>query len=291
MKVLMVGANGKFAGHVLPELTKRGITVRALVRSPKLAPEAESRGAAETVIGDLNHPESLHVAALGVDGVFHIGPAFTVNESGMGISMVRAAIGAGVRKFVFSSVLHPQLRLPNHTAKQPVEEALYESGMDYTILQPAMFMQNLQGGWKQVSETGKFVLPFSANVPLCYVDYRDVAECAALAFASDRLAYGTFELCSPGMVTRAEMAATMSEALGRPVEAAEVPFERWADSAHIPPGHMRDGLARMYAHYDRHGFIGGNALVLETILGRKPRTLRQFIQELARGEAKAPAAA
>lgn len=33
----------------------------------------------------------------------------------------------------------------NHAAKQVVEEALYESGLDFTILQPAMFMQNLAG--------------------------------------------------------------------------------------------------------------------------------------------------
>ena len=58
--------------------------------------------------------------------------------------MVKAAVSAKVRKFVFSSVIHPSIsKLSNHAAKRPVEEALYESGMEFTVLQPTMFMSNL----------------------------------------------------------------------------------------------------------------------------------------------------
>jgi hypothetical protein len=37
----------------------------------------------------------------------------------------------------------------------------------------------------------------------------------------------------------------------------------------------------MYADYDLYGFPGGNALVLRAILGREPRTLQQYLRELA----------
>ncbi|WP_295619123.1 NmrA family NAD(P)-binding protein [Chamaesiphon sp. GL140_3_metabinner_50] len=36
MKVLMIGATGKYASHVIPELKQRGVTIRALVRQDKL---------------------------------------------------------------------------------------------------------------------------------------------------------------------------------------------------------------------------------------------------------------
>jgi hypothetical protein len=75
MKVLVVGASGKYAGFVVPELIKRGATVRALIRERKKADEVRNRGASETAIGDLSDPESLRSAASGVDGVFHINPA------------------------------------------------------------------------------------------------------------------------------------------------------------------------------------------------------------------------
>lgn len=53
------------------------------------------------------------------------------------------------------------------------------------------------------------------------------------------------------------------------------------EAAGIPDGHLKDGLKAMYAHYDKCGFPGGNSLVLAAILKREPRTLSQFIYELA----------
>lgn len=284
MRVLAIGATGKFAGLVVPELKKRGVTVRALVRDERGEAKARERGADETAIGNLENYGSLRYAAKGVDGVFHVDPAFAWRESELGVSMVRAAKAAGVRKFVFSGVLHPAISsLTNHTAKLPVQDAIYRSGMNFTILQPAMFMQNLQGGWEQVVRTRRFALPYSSEQKACYVDYRDVAEAAAIAFTSPRLDYGTFELCATGMVDRFEMAQMMSDALGHTIDAAQVGFEDWANAANIPHGLARDGLRRMYEEYDQHGFPGGNALSLQTILQREPRTLRQFLRELARG--------
>ncbi|GAB3641352.1 SDR family oxidoreductase [Spirosoma arcticum] len=282
MKVLMIGAAGNYAGLVVPELTKRGVQVRALVRDEQQVQTARERGAAETVMGDLHNPDSLQKAAEGMDGVFHINPAFAPDEDEMGVAMVEAAKATGVRKFVFSSVYHPSIaKMRNHAAKQPVEEALYESGMVFTVLQPAMFMQNLESGWPAVARSGRIAMPYSTRARVCYVDYRDVAETAALALTGDMLDYGTFELCAPGMINRLDMAALMSDALGRPVEAGETPFAEWADRAKMPEGPLREGLQVMNAHYDQYGFPGGNAVVLRTILGREPRTLRQYIQELA----------
>ncbi len=284
MKVLMVGATGKFAGMVVPELRKRGATVRALIRSEDKAEDAAAHGAAETAVGDLGDEASLRRATEGVDGVFHLGPAFAPDEAEMGVRMVAAAKASGVRRFCFSGAIHPSIaRMRNHAAKQPVEEALYESGLDFTVLQPTMFMQTLQGGWGQVVKTGKFGLPFSQRARVSYVDYRDVAEAAAIALTDPdaRLSYGTFELCAPGMVDRPEIAAMMSEALGRPVESAEPSFAEWAQAAGIPDGPVREGMEKMFADYDKFGFPGGNALVLRAILGREPRGLRAFFGELA----------
>src|SRR5450631_3468664 len=144
MKILAVGATGKYASLVVPELKKRGATVRALVRSEEGARLARELGADETAVGDLNDPASLSAAAAGTEGVFHINPAFAPNEAELGLAIVKAAEGAGVTKFVFSGVIHPSLtNLPNHAAKQPVEQAIYESGLVFTVLQPTLFMQTI----------------------------------------------------------------------------------------------------------------------------------------------------
>ncbi|HEY3703911.1 MAG TPA: NmrA family NAD(P)-binding protein [Terracidiphilus sp.] len=278
----MIGATGRFAGHVLPELIKRGVWVRALVRSREAERIARDRGADESVFGDLEDTRGLISAAVGADAVFHIGPAFHPRESAMGVTMVNAAKAAGVRKFVYSAVIHPSLsRLTNHVAKRPVEEALYESGMTFAVLQPASFMQNIELEWRRIVETGLYALPYSQRAKVCYVDYRDVAEAAALAFVTDRLDNGTFELSAPGMYNRMHVAGMMSDALGRRIEAASIDFDEWADGASLPEGSRRRGMQRLYANYDQYGFHGGNGLVLRSVLGREPRSLRQFFWELA----------
>ncbi len=282
MKILAVGATGRYAGLVIPELKKRGMVVRALIRDRRQESLARERGADEIAVGDLQDGSRLREALREVDGVFHIGPAFAQDEIDMGITMVDAAQSAGVRKFVFSGVIHPSLlALTNHAAKIPVEEALYESGMNFTVLQPAMFMQTLELSWNDVMSRARFALPYSVEVRSCYVDYRDVAEAAAIAFATNRLDYGSFELCAPGMLNRLEVAELMGEALGFAVKAAQIPFEEWANSVHLPSGPRREGMSRLYEHYDRHGFPGGNALVLRDILEREPRSMRDYLRELA----------
>ena len=280
MKVLMIGATGEYAGLVLPELKKIAVTVVALVQDEDKAKKAKEAGADETVIGSLDDEASLLTAAKGMDGVFHIIPAFH-NEIAAGVNMVNAAKAAGVKKFVFSSVYHPSLSLVNHAQKRPAEEALYQSGMDYTILQPAMYMQMLAGSLQSAQDSGRITGAYSRNSKMSYVDYHDVAEAAALAMTRTELSYGTFELCSPGMYSRVDLAAIISKAIGKNVVAEDLPTEQWAQQVKIPPGEMREGIITMTKEYDRYGLSGGNSLMLKTILKREPKTVTQFINELA----------
>jgi uncharacterized protein YbjT (DUF2867 family) len=280
MHVLMVGATGTFAHWVLRALTERGVVVRALVRNEQRAQVARDNGAHEVVIGDLTEPASLSAAVTGVDGVFHIGPGLAAREADMGVAMVNAARAAGVRKFVFSGVIHPSISaLTNHAAaKLPVEDALYTSDLDFTVLQPARFMQNFDQFWNDVVEHDRLSQPYSLSSKFCWVDYRDVAEVAALAMTGLELSYGTFELSTPGNFDSYEAADILSEVLGRPITASRLPAEQFTSK--MPEGPFRDGMTRMLAHYDRHGLPGGNALVLRAILGREPRSLKDYFHEL-----------
>ena len=283
MRVLMVGATGRHAHWVLRELNQRGVSVRALVRNQQRADVARNNGAAEVAIGDLTEPATLSRAAAGMDGVFHIGPAHAAGEAQMGVAMVDAAATAGVRKFVFSGVIHPSISaMTNHgAAKLPVEEALYSSELDFTVLQPARFMQNFERSWNDIVEHDRLAQPYSLSAKMCSVDYRDVAEVAAMAMTGDELSYGTFELSAPGMQDTYETAEIVSEVLGRTVTAVQIPLDQFASQ--LPEGHFRDGMRRMMAHYDKHGLPGGNPLVLRSILGREPRSLKDYFRELASG--------
>lgn len=282
MKVLAVGAAGQSAGLVVRALAARGVEVRGLVHSARSEAVARSNGATETVVADLNDRGALRDAVQGVDGVFHIIPAFVPDEAATGVALVEVAAEAQVGRFVFSSVYHPSLTdLSNHRDKQPAERALYDSALDFTILQPAMFMAQLDGIVDQARQRGVVSGPYSAASAMTYVDFRDVAEVAALAFTTDRFVDGTFELAAQGMYSRDDLAAELARLLHRDVR-AEGAVPTLPPNGSMPEA-MREGLGRMFVHYDEHGFRGGNSLVLETMLGRPPKTVPGYLRDRVAG--------
>lgn len=271
--ILAVGAAGKFAGLVLPALAGRGARVRGLIRNASQADSVLKHGAAEVVMGDLSDRASLDAALKGVGSIFYIAPAFLPNEADVGKGVVDAAKQAGVRRFVFSSVIHPILStLENHRAKGPVEEAILDSGMQFTFLHPTLFFQNYAGSWSTILKTGALAEPWSSETRFSRVDYRDVAEVAAIALTEDRLLDGTFELCAEGHLNRHDVVALLSEVLGHAIRAQV-----------IDPASLSENtkpMRPMFEHYDRMGLVG-NALTLRAILKKEPRTLRAYFDELA----------
>jgi uncharacterized protein YbjT (DUF2867 family) len=282
-KILAIGAGGPSAGLVVPELVKRGASVRGFVHDAKKVNEVRDRGASEVVVGDLADPISLADAMKGVEGVFYIAPAGLSNEAQVGKALVETATTAGVRRFVFSSLIDPILSaIPHHVAKVSVEEAIIESGMEFAILHPTVFYQNIASTWEKVLETGVFAEPWANETRFSRVDYRDVAEVAAIALTETRLNYGAYELCAEGQMDRFEVAAVMSEFIEKPVRAERL------DPSSLP--NVPDTLRRMFTWYDSHGLLG-NALTLRTILGREPTTLRQYLETLMPNQTRPPSRA
>jgi uncharacterized protein YbjT (DUF2867 family) len=270
--VLAVGAGGASAGMVVPALAARGAVVRGMVRHPEQVEAVRSHGAAEVVIADLTEPESLRAALDGVDSAFYVAPAFIENEAALGQQFVREAVAAGVRRIVFLSVIHPVLRqLSNHAAKAPVEEAILDSGLEYTFLHPTLFFQGLGRSIDQVLSTGVLAEPWSADTKFSRVDFRDVAEVAARAICDDDLLYGTYDLASPGWTNRRDVAGLISEVAQRHIIAGDVDL---TGARNIAPE-----MRTMFEHYNTHGLLS-NELSLKAVLGRPPRTLRHYIEEL-----------
>jgi uncharacterized protein YbjT (DUF2867 family) len=273
--ILVVGAAGANAGLVVPQLAQRGAHVRALIRKSDQTDAVRSVGAAEVAIGDLTDRASIDSALRNVARLFYIGPAFIEHEAELGLGIVDAACKAGVQRIVFSSVIHPVLSdLVNHAAKARVEEGILNSGLEYVFLHPARFFQNYLVRWREIAETGRLVEPWSVKTRFSRVDYRDVAEVAAIALTEDRLLGGTYELCAEGLQDSEAVAQLLTELFGRPIRAAR------SDPAHAAPSGAP--MQAMFKHYDRIGLVG-NALTLSAILGRPPRTLEQFFRELSTG--------
>jgi uncharacterized protein YbjT (DUF2867 family) len=150
--------------------------------------------------------------------------------------------------------------------------------MEYTFLHPTVFFQNFTAAWPKIVETGVLAEPWSVDTRFSRVDYRDVAEASAIALTEDRLLYGTFDLCAEGWLNRKDVAAIIGEVLGRPIKAEKI--DPTMAAAGAGPG--ASALKKMFDWYDKRGLMG-SALTLRAILGREPKTLHTFFEELNAG--------
>jgi NAD(P)H dehydrogenase (quinone) len=194
---------------------------------------------------------------------------------------VAAAVQArGVKRFVYHSVLHPQIEaMPHHWRKMRAEEMLFGLGLDLTILQPTAYMQNILGALPGIFAGGAFRVPYPVTTRLSLVDLQDVAEAAALVLTTDGHAGATYELAGTDPLSQVEVATAIGRALGRPVRAEAETVESWQQRARAAGiGEYESAtLAAMFRYYAAHGLIG-NSRVLASVLGRKPNDLAAFLR-------------
>ncbi|MBU0704308.1 MAG: NmrA family NAD(P)-binding protein [Chloroflexi bacterium] len=281
--ILVSGAAGKTGQAVIRVLVERGEPVRALVHRPEQARLVKEIGARQVVVGDMRVQATMDRAAQGVRAVYHICPNVSPDEVTIGRTAIAAARAAGVERFCYHSVLHPQVEaMPHHWQKMRVEEQLFKSGLCYTILQPTAYMQNVLAHWDQILERGVYPVPYPVETRLGMVDLEDVAEVAAVVLTEPGHAGATYELAGETM-SQTEVAAIISQQLERSVRAEVVPLETWEQRARDAGlgDYPVEALLRMFRYYERYGFWG-NPRVLSWLLGRPPTTFAAFVRRVAR---------
>jgi len=282
--ILVTGAAGKTGRAIITALVAGGQAVRGLVHRSEQIEAVKSLGAKEAIVGDMRDEDTLRRAARGVRATYHICPNVSPDEIAIGKAAIAAARKAGVEQFVFHSVMHPQTEaMPHHWNKLRVEEALFESGLAYTILQPASYMQNVLGGWQTIVERGVYVVPYSVEARMSMVDLEDVAQAAAVVLTEPGHLGATYELAGPELLTQNQVAEILSKHLKRSVRAEQVTIEAWTRQAQASGmgEYQIETLVKMFHYYDRNGFWG-NPHTLSHLLGRTPTEFGAFVERVMR---------
>lgn len=275
--ILVTGAAGKTGLAVLRALAAAGAETRAFVRRDEYRERVEAAGANDVAIGDLEKPGDMQSALEAADALYLILPNMHPHEEHLGKRIVRQALAAGLPRLVYHSVLYPQIEaMPHHWQKLRVEEALVASGLDFTILQPAAYMQNILGYWEAIANEGRYSLPYSVDALSTPVDLEDVAAIAAKILTEDGHSHATYELCGPETLSACDQAAIVGQHLGSKVKVEAISIDEWRAAAEGLPAYAQDTLAAMFSYYDQHGFAG-NGRVLEMLLGRPPTSFAQFV--------------
>lgn len=277
--ILVTGAAGKTGIAIIKALASRGFESRAMIHRPEHEEKVRLAGATEIKMGDLESDSDLADAFEGIEKVYFIVPNVHPKEIGIGKAAIAAAKEAGIRHFVYHSVHYPQIEaMPHHWRKLRVEEVLIQSGLAFTILQPANYMQNILAYWESIAAQGLFRLPFSIEAHSSPVDLADVAEVASLVLSSDEHLGASYALAGPQILSSIEIAEQISNHLGREVQVERLPLKDWQASARAN-GLDEDrlqALSKMFSYYDDHDFYG-NATTLRSLLGREPSTFAEFL--------------
>ena len=277
--ILVTGAAGKTGRSVLRHLVARGASTRAFVRAAEQAFALQQQGVHEVVVGSLTQLDDLAAACAGVHTIYHICPNMHPDEQAIGRDLLAAAREAGVQRFVYHSVLYPQVEaMAHHWQKLRVEELLFQSGLAYAIVQPAAYMQNVLASRPDVVATGVYRVPYATGTRLGMVDLADVAAAVTRILLEPALDGGVYELAGAEAFTQEEVAAYLAARLGRPVRCEVVDLAQWAAAARARG--MSDyavaTLFAMFEYYERYGFWG-SPFVLTQLLGRAPATFAEFL--------------
>ncbi len=280
--ILVTAANGNQGRLLIPKLLAADLPVRACVQSQASARQLHALGVQDIVVGDLSEPATAAQAVRGVNAVYHVGPTLHPRERDMGMVLVDASRAAGVRHFVFSSVLHAIITdLVQHEIKRDIEERLLSSGLEFTILQPANYMLPLK--LKPVFERSVFELSWSLERRQSMVDLDDVTDVARIVLTDgDRHLGATYELVGPGRYTADELGEIISGVVGHAVQVrridADTYLKAWiGDTDPAEATHQLRVLKSITARYSSHDFVG-NSNVLRWLLQRTPTDFETFVR-------------
>jgi len=277
--ILVTGAAGKTGKAVLKALLKKGKTVRVMVHRQEQADELMSRGAADAVVGDMTVADSYRQAMNGVCSVYHICPNMHPAEIDIGQIAIDVACELRLSHFVYHSVLHPHVeKMPHHWLKMRVEEMLFESNLEFTILQPAPYMQNILSDRETLFNGKVFRVPYPPETRLSLVDLDDLAEAATLVLSEPGHRGAVYEIVGTGALTQIEVAGLIGKALGFEITTSEILLQDWKENAERNGlgKYQVETLLKMFNYYSNFGLYGSNYL-LSQLLGRDPHDLIAFV--------------
>jgi len=277
MKILITGATGTTGKKLVKLLVKGGSNVVAAVRDPIKGQELKDAGA-QLVIMDWNRPETVEAAFHGIDRAFILTPiAFNLAEDSR--VAVKAAKTHGVKFILKLSSLGADPDSSVHISREHGlgENAVKESGIHYTILQPSGFFDNWINYQGQAVKSG-VVYGSSGDGKLAYIAADDICAVAAKILLHPEHHYGkTYVLTGGEALSAYEAVNIIGKYIGREVKYVDVGDEnlkRTLIGYNIP-----EWMADDMVHFEvvkRNNWAAAISPVVKDQLGKNPITFDEW---------------
>ncbi len=266
-KILITASTGNIGLPLSKALHNKGIEFTAATRNAEKAFE-KFGFETETVPLDFKDPAGFSEALNGVETLFLCGPSATPGAEKLLVPLVEKAIDSGVKHFIFIA------SYPN------IMSIIEDSGRDYTFLRANFFMQNFE--LYQVDDirnkhqlflpTGKGKAPF--------IDTVDIGEVAAeIIEHPSKFSKETVYLTGPEAMDLHKAADIFSEVLGEKITFKEPDDETYRKEM-VQRGFSKEYIDAMIAVFGKikKGQVAQTSDSIEEILGRKPNTLKNYIE-------------
>jgi uncharacterized protein YbjT (DUF2867 family) len=273
MTILITGATGTVSSALLKSL-EGADDVRVLVRDPAKAPSG-----VEVAVGDLDDPATLGQAFKGVDTLWLL-TAMGPQAPHASMNAVWAAREAGVGHVVRMSAVGAAHDAPTRNGRLHAlsDVELAASGLDWTVIRPAFFMQNLFG-----SVNGDTLYGATGEGRLGLIDVRDIADFAATVLRDPASHKGqTYTLTGPASISLRDAAAELTRVYGTPITYQPVA----PDDAHRSM--LAAGLPEWIAAVNKEyltayaqGWGDFTTSAFEDVMGRPGRSFARFARDHA----------
>ncbi|GGH75874.1 SDR family oxidoreductase [Saccharibacillus endophyticus] len=228
-RVLVYGASGVQGGAVARLLIEQGFGVRTVTRSEQKAEALRQQGI-EAFVGNMDNPDALVEAHVGVDKVFlNLPIEFDLsNLSTYAANTVEAAKRAGVKLIVVNSngfLPEEPSGFESLDIKLQMIEQVKASGIPWIVVKPTLYLENLLIPGVVGQEALAYPIP--ADKPIAWISSEDAAQYHAYALSHAELAGRTLHASGGEALTGIELAARFSEALGRKITFLSLPYEHF----------------------------------------------------------------
>lgn len=286
--VAAIGYSSKVAEPFVRGMIEQGLIVRLLTRDPDALAHRYSE--ANIVRGSLMEPDDVARVSDGVDAVIVQTPGAQrddpTTESRAAPPILAGLKATNVKHLIYTSVLagHGGTGVGRHEGKAEVERQIKASGVPYSILRCATFMEDFFGPRVKEIRAGYLRFPINRSSRFNYTSQRDFAPFVSQILLEDGPLNRSIDFVDPGVHDVNQIEQLLTRTLGREVKIAAKfpayyllmaagPYYRWRN-------HRMAWVLPLLRYWDKHGNLSTGESVSSVAPSFQMTPLRQYLEEL-----------